>query len=200
LFDSYFTKGKDGGTGLGLAIAKKFVTDHRGTIRCQSSVEHGTEFLFTVPSSPEASVVESAREALSSQNLEMKTSQGLSILVADGDAAYRAALMTLLSGLMDAGFVERLSLHEASSSSEALRLAEQLPLDLIVVASSLGSASASGVEVIDDLRERGNAAMICLHSDGNAMPGRADFCIAKPLDAGKAMRLLASASARTARV
>jgi len=49
LFDRFFTKGKPDGTGLGLAIAKKFISGHGGEIRCQSSLENGTEFHFTIP-------------------------------------------------------------------------------------------------------------------------------------------------------
>jgi signal transduction histidine kinase len=49
LFDRFFTKGKADGTGLGLAIAKKFVSGQGGEIWCDSSVDRGTEFHFTVP-------------------------------------------------------------------------------------------------------------------------------------------------------
>lgn len=36
IFDAFYTKGKAKGNGLGLAIAKKFISDHGGTIVCKS--------------------------------------------------------------------------------------------------------------------------------------------------------------------
>jgi signal transduction histidine kinase/DNA-binding NarL/FixJ family response regulator len=54
LFEAFFTSDKKGGTGLGLAIAQKVVTEHGGSIRCES--ERNTkypdgyvEFIFTLP-------------------------------------------------------------------------------------------------------------------------------------------------------
>lgn len=47
LFELFATE-KKGGTGLGLAIVKKVVTDHGGTIECQTS-SAGTQFQFVIP-------------------------------------------------------------------------------------------------------------------------------------------------------
>jgi two-component system, OmpR family, phosphate regulon sensor histidine kinase PhoR len=38
-----------GGTGLGLAIVKHIVLNHRGTVRVESSVGHGSSFFFSLP-------------------------------------------------------------------------------------------------------------------------------------------------------
>ncbi len=40
---------ESGGTGLGLAIAKHIVLAHSGAIRAESEMNHGSEFLFTLP-------------------------------------------------------------------------------------------------------------------------------------------------------
>jgi hypothetical protein len=53
LFDSFFTKGKQGGTGLGLAIAKTFIEAHGGEIACESLNTTGVRFYFTLLTSGE---------------------------------------------------------------------------------------------------------------------------------------------------
>lgn len=50
IFESFFTRKKKG-HGLGLAIAERIIASHGGRIWCDSSIEHGTEFFFTIPAS-----------------------------------------------------------------------------------------------------------------------------------------------------
>lgn len=50
IFDPFFTTKNPGeGTGLGLSISQKIVTDHGGTIDCQSQLNSGTTFTIYIP-------------------------------------------------------------------------------------------------------------------------------------------------------
>lgn len=49
LFTKFYTSGKKFGNGLGLTICHEIVLSHGGKIICQSDLNNGTEFIFTLP-------------------------------------------------------------------------------------------------------------------------------------------------------
>ena len=48
LFKPFFST-KVGGTGLGLPLTQQVITEHAGTIRCDSVPGHGTTFVIELP-------------------------------------------------------------------------------------------------------------------------------------------------------
>lgn len=47
------SRGRPTGTGLGLSITKRIINYHKGNIRVQSRLRHGSKFIFTLPLLPE---------------------------------------------------------------------------------------------------------------------------------------------------
>lgn len=48
IFDPFYST-KESGTGLGLPICKKIIDEHKGSIRVESSVGKGTNFIIDLP-------------------------------------------------------------------------------------------------------------------------------------------------------
>lgn len=178
LFDLFFTKGKSGGTGLGLAIAHKIVTEHGGRIWCESSLSQGAAFCFEIPASSE-NVSESAPVVLSNVRSgvaaavmpqvrvsgELVTeAKELRAVFVDDDAIFCMPLEMMLQELCEATGTILVG-REASNATEAHNAIAELNPDIVFLDIDLGYNSASGLDVLAELRKAGNNVFVCVHSN-----------------------------------
>ena len=94
VFEPFFsTKEKGKGTGLGLASTYATVKSHKGTIKVQSHIGIGTQFVITLP------VVESPRPDTFASQEPAIHSQGDAVLLLDDDDWVRNPLLPILEKL-----------------------------------------------------------------------------------------------------
>ena len=195
LFDSFFTKGKAGGTGLGLAICKKIVEAHGGKIRCQSSKETGTEFIFSLPMSAETepflvadlenhsscySKKALAKASVSYQELaplptrhepvEVNLENPIELVVLDDEKIYIDSIANKLSRL---GVNDKVNITAFQQPEDLTSfLGKSNKVDLVIVDVDLRSGNLNGFEVCRRLRKNESyQGPICVHSDR----GKIDF-------------------------
>ncbi|MBI3896770.1 MAG: response regulator [Gammaproteobacteria bacterium] len=193
IFDLFFTEGKQGGVGLGLAIVKKLVIDHDGEIKCESSEKRGTEFIFTLPmtdaisedvteSLPSASdEIVSALEAMGHQSVELSKSNDnetrlagriidivrqlgrpVKVLIADDESLYQRVLESYIEELPLKPHVQ---LAFTQSAEKALEILGNECFDVVIMDVNFGKGKLNGFEAVKRLREQGNRATICTHSN-----------------------------------
>lgn len=193
VFEAFFSKGKRGGTGLGLAIAKKIVSEHGGTIRCQPLPGRGTEFVMSLPvlaalrGQSELHLPKASGELLELLPKLSHKGSGLSSPLDEQDllaslgafAARRGRLWTMLVVDDDSVFfgtiradiavnaehAARIELLSASDFVGAKEAAERPGLDLALVDIDLGSSDFDGYTVINHLRQMHPDVFICVHSN-----------------------------------
>ena len=195
LFDAFFTSGKKGGTGLGLAIAQKIITAHGGKIWCESDVQRGVEFFFTLPCANELCDARQmplpASSAVITSTFERlrKASNGGGRVEADPLEVTlekeiiklaKAAKAPLKILVVDDEGVYRNSLAALINRSNDLKEHVALlfaknsheALDgvaaspaLIIQDVDLGVNSLSGYEVLKTLRAQGYGGVVCIHSN-----------------------------------
>jgi signal transduction histidine kinase/ActR/RegA family two-component response regulator len=196
VFDAFFTSGKQGGTGLGLAICHKLVTAHGGTIRCSSSTNSGTEFMFTLP---RANTLEEASAPLPKNSAEVRASfeaelqarpkatlmdpydaerrsmvisrahrleRPLAVLVVDDEPLYAEGIRALVAH--DPEIAAEVQVTLAASPGEAIAACSERTFDLVICDVDLGRAEISGFELVACLRERLAETRICIHSNRNS--------------------------------
>ncbi|WP_141731628.1 ATP-binding response regulator [Oligoflexus tunisiensis] len=211
LFDAFYTHGKNKGTGLGLAIAKKIIIAHGGEIWCESSLEKGTEFFFTLKAAPDRveetsrilpRTIEDIKEYFSPVNrpdppeldaeLELERSLGqrmkrrFHVLIADDEAIYRKVLHKQLVKSRDLTGKLVVQLH--ASATEALSHWPSFHPDLIIMDINFGIHQLDGLSAVRQMRAEGCKATICIHSHRDTLEcheeahqAGADCFAAKPM-------------------
>jgi signal transduction histidine kinase/ActR/RegA family two-component response regulator len=126
----YTTKDKGKGTGLGLATVYGIVQQHGGSISVQSEVGRGSTFILRFP------LVEPHVALRSSGSLPAVSGHsGRVILVVEDDPVVRSLCVTILKRF---DFV----VHSAPDAREGLRLAAEVPIDLLLTDVILPDARA----------------------------------------------------------
>jgi signal transduction histidine kinase len=148
IFDAFEQGGRAttrqfGGLGLGLAIAKRLVEMHEGRISVYSEGRNrGAKFRVQLPLSS-AELAEDAQESAESA----PGRSGRILLVEDnGDTAQ---MMKML--LAECGYL----VETAADVRQALKAVESASFDLLL--SDLGLPDGTGIDLMQELRKRGNA-------------------------------------------
>jgi PAS domain S-box-containing protein len=175
-----------GGLGIGLALSRALVEMHGGTIEAASEgLGKGSTFTVHLPPADPGEVRPSVPE------LEIPTTQGLRVLVADDN---RDAIDTLSLFLERCGH----TVLTASDGREALEAAASFHPDVCVL--DIGMPDVDGYEVARTLRAHGRTpVLIALTGWGQAEDHRRsreagfDYHLIKPVQPATLIKLLAAA-------
>ena len=203
------TTRRHGGLGLGLAIVKQLVELHGGSVHVHSAgAGQGTTFRVLLPLTvlhPMTDPVEAERRhpradasplSVSSERFNLA---GVKVLVVDDEADARALVKRLLED-------RQASVRAAGSAAEAMALIRSEPPDVLV--SDIGMPGEDGYSLIRRVRalgpeHGGNIPAIALtayaRSEDRLKTIMAGFQIhvAKPVDTGVLLALVASLAGRT---
>jgi CheY-like chemotaxis protein len=143
LFQESFTTKADG-NGIGLTTCKRFIDEHQGTIRVESTINVGTEFRVFLPAAAQmAPVAVQPRPAAST---ELRKGKG-TVLIVDDEANIRAIASMILKRCGYAVF-------ECDNGQTALKTYQQTsragrPFDLVIMDLTL----KGGMEGLETSRE-----------------------------------------------
>lgn len=218
LFERFYTEGNRKGTGLGLAITHKIISDHGGRIWCESDVESGTRFIFTLPLSsvPDPSLTipmpasarafqpdraESGRTRLR-RPMRLDRS-GLSVLMLDDDRIYLEVIKELLTADEHAGHgINFTATHDFQSAVAAFHAGSGFgSFDIVIADVDLGTKSETGLDFVREIRLSDPHVRICVHSNGSpfelqrkVVEAGGDLFLPKPMTRDHLISLLESAA------
>lgn len=204
VFDSFFTKGKQGGTGLGLAIAKTFIEAHGGDIGCESSENHGVRFTFSLEAvgesysphvpkiAPPAQVIDetsvtssSAIASISAENNSNKKT--FRILIVEDEPIFQQGLLDEIERFSIDGY--EIIATVAHNADVAHKCIVEAHPDLILLDIDLGPSSPDGLHFLREIRAKGIKTYVCIHSnrtffDTGITPADlgADVALPKPMN------------------
>jgi CheY-like chemotaxis protein len=183
MFQPFVTTKEPGeGTGLGLATVQSIVKDARGEINVTSKVGEGTTFELAFPR-----VLGSAATASPPKRVEGFDFSGRRILLVEDDDAVRSALTQTLER-------RRFAVTTAAHGSEALRLLQRQPFDVVLTDAVM--PGMSGLELVEELELTRPELPVILMSGYSALnaPGtRTDISaprLSKPFTTAELMQAL----------
>jgi signal transduction histidine kinase/DNA-binding response OmpR family regulator len=147
------TTRKYGGTGLGLAISERLVNLMNGNIIVNSVVGVGTSFHFTIE------IEISTRGTINHHICDLSDMVGKNILVVDDNETNRKILQIQLQHW-------KLTPIMATSASEALRILDFQPIDLVLT--DMQMPEMDGIQLTEIIKEKSQALpVVLLSSIGN---------------------------------
>lgn len=133
---------KYGTTGLGLGITKRLIELHGGTIRIESELGKGSDFIFTVPLA-ERILTEDAPDVVKSDET-LSFCSGFQVLIVDDDPIN----LTILEKQL---LARNYRVQKAKNGSEALRLVEECCPDIMLL--DVMMPGLNGFQVCREIRK-----------------------------------------------
>ncbi len=178
-----------GGTGLGLSISKKLSELMKGTLKVESKLNEGSEFILTIPM--EADEDESTLKTIDlEESFEMKPKQGSKILLAEDNFLSQKLAHRILTNM-------GMDVTVANNGKIAVDLVKSNPFDLVIL--DIQMPVMDGIEAAKQIRTFNKETPI-LAMTANAFSEDKALCIAagmndyisKPIDPKSLSRALAS--------
>ncbi|OEK04026.1 hybrid sensor histidine kinase/response regulator [Roseivirga misakiensis] len=160
IFNRYFQSGQpgkkaEGGTGIGLALAKELAELHNGSLRVESQLAKGTEFIFSLPFKEVKEETVTSLFAIEDQNLrdalqktvirykEQFKVEKPTLLVTEDHSEMRAFIAKTLTPYFE--------IHQAENGKVALDILKQQQIDIVI--SDVMMPIMDGFELLEEIKK-----------------------------------------------